>query len=66
MDLLACCGNVYGKPADLYRHGQDAAHDTVGRRLDEGACIIDDGEVSKLSYAKYVTKRLPGFTLEPV
>jgi ribosomal protein L25 (general stress protein Ctc) len=52
-------------PADLYRHDQDAAHDTVRRRLDEGACIIDDGEASKLSYAKYVTKRLSGFTLEP-
>jgi hypothetical protein len=31
-------------PADLYRHDQDAAHDTVRRRLDEGACTIDDGE----------------------
>jgi hypothetical protein len=52
-------------PADLYRHDQDAAHDTVRRRLDDGTCIIDDGEVSKLSYAQYVTKLLSGLTLEP-
>ena len=43
-----------------------AVHETVQRQLDAGVDIINDGEVSKPSYATYVTERLSGFEGEPV
>jgi 5-methyltetrahydropteroyltriglutamate--homocysteine methyltransferase len=43
-----------------------AVEETVRRQLDAGVDIINDGEVSKPSYATYVTERLSGFGGEPV
>jgi 5-methyltetrahydropteroyltriglutamate--homocysteine methyltransferase len=40
--------------------------ETVRRQLDAGVDIVNDGEVSKPSYATYVTERLSGFGGEPV
>jgi 5-methyltetrahydropteroyltriglutamate--homocysteine methyltransferase len=59
------------RPADLEdRHDPQqvraAVNQTVRRQLDAGVDIISDGEVSKPSYATYVTERLSGFTGEPV
>jgi 5-methyltetrahydropteroyltriglutamate--homocysteine methyltransferase len=59
------------RPADLAdRHNPQevraAVNETVRRQLDAGVDIISDGEVSKPSYATYVTERLSGFTGEPV
>jgi 5-methyltetrahydropteroyltriglutamate--homocysteine methyltransferase len=34
---------------------------TVDRQLDAGIDVVNDGEVSKISYATYVTSRLSGF-----
>ncbi len=39
-----------------------AVEETVRRQLDAGVNIVNDGEVSKPSYATYVTERLSGFT----
>ncbi|HLH99397.1 MAG TPA: cobalamin-independent methionine synthase II family protein [Acidimicrobiales bacterium] len=38
----------------------------VGRQLETGVDIVNDGEISKPSYATYVTERLSGFGGEPV
>jgi 5-methyltetrahydropteroyltriglutamate--homocysteine methyltransferase len=59
------------RPADLTdRHDREAVRaavaETVGRQLDAGVDIINDGEVSKPSYATYVTERMSGFGGEPV
>ena len=59
------------RPAGLAdRHDQDAVRaavqETVQRQLEAGVDIVNDGEVSKPSYATYVTERLSGFTGEPV
>ena len=59
------------RPASLAdRHDQDAVRaavqETVARQLEAGVDIVNDGEVSKPSYATYVTERLSGFTGEPV
>jgi 5-methyltetrahydropteroyltriglutamate--homocysteine methyltransferase len=59
------------RPADLAdRHNQDAVRsavqETVRRQLEAGVDIVNDGEVSKPSYATYVTERLSGFNGEPV
>ena len=59
------------RPAGLAdRHDQDAVRaavqETVARQLAAGVDIVNDGEVSKPSYATYVTERLSGFTGEPV
>ena len=59
------------RPSDLTdRHDQDAVRsavqETVRRQLEAGVDIVNDGEVSKPSYATYVTERLSGFTGEPV
>jgi 5-methyltetrahydropteroyltriglutamate--homocysteine methyltransferase len=59
------------RPAGLTdRHDQQAVRaavqETVRRQLDAGVDIVNDGEVSKPSYATYVTERLTGFTGEPV
>jgi 5-methyltetrahydropteroyltriglutamate--homocysteine methyltransferase len=59
------------RPADLTdRHDQRAVQaavqETVRRQLDAGVDIVNDGEVSKPSYATYVTERLTGFTGEPI
>jgi 5-methyltetrahydropteroyltriglutamate--homocysteine methyltransferase len=54
------------RPAGLDdRHDQQAVRaaveETVRRQLDAGVDIVNDGEVSKPSYATYVTERLSGF-----
>src|SRR6202167_4681038 len=59
------------RPADLTdRHDEQAVRaavqETVRRQLEAGVDIVNDGEVSKPSYAGYVTERLTGFTGEPV
>jgi 5-methyltetrahydropteroyltriglutamate--homocysteine methyltransferase len=43
-----------------------AVQTTVRRQLEAGVDVISDGEVSKPSYATYVTERLSGFEGEPV
>jgi 5-methyltetrahydropteroyltriglutamate--homocysteine methyltransferase len=58
------------RPADLAdRHDPEAVRaavaETVRRQRDAGVDIVNDGEVSKPSYATYVTERLSGFTGEP-
>jgi 5-methyltetrahydropteroyltriglutamate--homocysteine methyltransferase len=40
---------------------RQAVASTVGRQLDAGVDVVNDGEVSKISYATYVTSRLSGF-----
>ena len=59
------------RPADLTdRHDEQAVRaavqETVRRQLEAGVDIVNDGEVSKPSYAGYVTERLTGFTGEPI
>jgi len=59
------------RPAGLAdRHDPDAVRaavqETVRRQLEAGVDIVNDGEVSKPSYATYVTERLSGFGGEPV
>jgi 5-methyltetrahydropteroyltriglutamate--homocysteine methyltransferase len=43
-----------------------AVEETVRRQRAAGIAIVNDGEVSKPSYATYVTERLTGFDGEPV
>ena len=43
-----------------------AVRETVTRQREAGVDIVNDGEVSKPSYATYVTERLSGFAGEPV
>jgi 5-methyltetrahydropteroyltriglutamate--homocysteine methyltransferase len=48
-------------------HGVTAAvEETVRRQREAGIDIVNDGEVSKPSYATYVTERLTGFDSKPV
>ncbi len=58
------------RPDGLERHDPGAVRaavaETVGRQLDAGVDIINDGEVSKVGYSTYVTERLSGFGGEPV
>ena len=59
------------RPAGLAdRHDRDAirgaVRETVARQREAGVDIVNDGEVSKPSYATYVTERLSGFGGEPV
>ncbi len=43
-----------------------AVQETVRRQREAGVDIVNDGEVSKPSYATYVTERLTGFEGEPI
>ncbi len=43
-----------------------AVADVVGRQLDAGVSVVNDGEMSKPSYATYVQHRLGGFEGESV
>ena len=43
-----------------------AVEETVRRQRQAGIDIVNDGEVSKPSYATYVTERLSGFDGEPI
>src|SRR5580658_5486415 len=59
------------RPASLSdRHDREAVRaavaETVRRQRDAGVDIVNDGEVSKPSYATYVTERLSGFGGEPI
>lgn len=40
---------------------RDAVHDIVGRQVEAGVDIVNDGEMSKPSYATYIKDRLNGF-----
>jgi len=53
-----------GAPVDAGKLGVDvrsAVNETVRKQLDAGVDIVNDGEVSKPSYATYVKDRLTGF-----
>jgi len=53
-----------GAPVDADKLGADvrsAVNKTVRKQLDAGVDIVNDGEVSKPSYATYVKDRLTGF-----
>ncbi|HEX8757443.1 MAG TPA: hypothetical protein VF745_13990, partial [Steroidobacteraceae bacterium] len=39
----------------------NAVKDVVGRQVDVGIDVVSDGEMSKISYATYVSERLSGF-----
>ncbi|HWG60447.1 MAG TPA: cobalamin-independent methionine synthase II family protein [Streptosporangiaceae bacterium] len=59
------------RPASLDDRGDKeavraAVEETVRRQLEAGVDIVNDGEMSKPSYATYVTERLSGFAGEPV
>ncbi|MFW3171992.1 cobalamin-independent methionine synthase II family protein [Geodermatophilus sp. CPCC 206100] len=58
------------RPDGLDRHDPEAVRaavqTTVRRQLEARVDSINDGEVSKPSYATYVTERLSGFEGEPV
>lgn len=43
-----------------------AVQEIVRRQRETGVDIVNDGEVSKPSYATYVTERLTGFEGEPI
>ena len=45
---------------------KSAVEQTVRRQREAGIDIVNDGEVSKPSYATYVTQRLSGFEGEPI
>lgn len=58
-----------GRPVDeaaLATRIADAVHETVDRQVDAGISIVNDGEMSKPSYATYVKDRLHGFGGESV
>jgi 5-methyltetrahydropteroyltriglutamate--homocysteine methyltransferase len=38
-----------------------AVRNTVARQVDVGVDIVSDGEMSKISYATYITERISGF-----
>ncbi len=53
-----------GVPVDeqaLAEQIDDAVHDAVRRQVDAGLSVVNDGEMSKPSYATYVQHRLGGF-----
>src|SRR5258706_13165204 len=53
-----------GVPVDAAALGariRDAVAETVRRQVDAGVAIVNDGEMSKPSYATYVKDRLNGF-----
>jgi 5-methyltetrahydropteroyltriglutamate--homocysteine methyltransferase len=58
-----------GIPVDeaaLDRRVASAVHEVVGRQIDAGVAVVNDGEMSKPSYATYVKDRLHGFGGESV
>lgn len=58
-----------GIPVDekaLHTAIEDAIGDVVQRQIDAGVTVINDGEMSKPSYATYVQDRLSGFKGETI
>ena len=53
-----------GRAVDAKRLAEavrDSVHEVVGHQQAAGIDVVSDGEMSKLSYATYVTERLSGF-----
>ena len=48
-------------PRRWSRGSKSAVHETVRRQVAAGVSIVNDGEMSKPSYATYVKDRLSGF-----
>jgi 5-methyltetrahydropteroyltriglutamate--homocysteine methyltransferase len=53
-------------PAALEEQIKSAVSDVVARQVEAGVAVINDGEMSKPSYATYVKDRLSGFEGESV
>jgi 5-methyltetrahydropteroyltriglutamate--homocysteine methyltransferase len=61
-DLLAL---ARAEPRDEQRYGErltSAVNEVVGRQIERGLDIIDDGEFSKPDFVGYINQRLAGFT----
>ncbi|MBV9134055.1 MAG: hypothetical protein JO318_15240, partial [Chloroflexi bacterium] len=57
------------KDAVFEQHVSDAVRAIVRRQVEAGIDVVNDGEMSKVTYATYVTERLTGFdgeSREPV
>src|SRR3981189_3086746 len=48
-------------PAALHQRVRSAVAESVAQQLQTGIDIVDDGEMSKVSYSTYVNARLTGF-----
>jgi 5-methyltetrahydropteroyltriglutamate--homocysteine methyltransferase len=68
--LTTHTGSLPRPPSLTDRHDavavKAAVEETVRRQRQAGVDIVNDGEVSKPSYATYVTERLSGFEGEPI
>ena len=54
-------GVPVGKPAALGKRVREAVAEVVRRQVEAGVDVINDGEMSKPSYATYIKHRLSGF-----
>jgi 5-methyltetrahydropteroyltriglutamate--homocysteine methyltransferase len=52
-------------PPEWERQVSEAVADVVRRQIELGIDIVDDGEMSKPSFSRYVTDRLKGFEPDP-
>ena len=62
MDLLYAQENE--EPVDLaalHQRVRTAVADSVRQQIDTGIDVVNDGEMSKVSYSTYVHTRLEGF-----
>ena len=55
-----------GKPTpDIEQRIQESVRGTLQKQRDAGLDIVNDGEMGKIGYATYVTRRLSGFERSP-
>ena len=68
--LTTHTGSLPRPPSLTDRHDgravQDAVRESVSKQLAAGVDIINDGEMSKASFATYVTERMSGFGGPPI
>src|SRR5579875_3940386 len=60
-DMYAKEEGVPVDPAQLGAHIRDAVRDVVRKQIAAGIDVVNDGEMSKPSYATYIKDRLAGF-----
>src|ERR1043165_2963449 len=56
-------GETYDREA-LAREVRSAVTETVGRQVKLGIDVVDDGEVSKSSFATYANSRIGGLSID--
>src|SRR6476659_6014693 len=61
VDLVTVEGRAKADPKEFASKVREGVADIVGKQVEHGVTVLNDGEMSKESYSTYIRERLAGF-----